>query len=171
MRSTPRMPEQIKAGFYPGFERAWRRAEIAGRFVMLAVVAATVAGLLGGGPVNFWTRTVVAGSVQVEYSPVVRFGTPAGLTVHVAADQAQDRVAVSFPAAIVKRYALQTVFPQPLQWTANGAGDVRMVFSVTPGAHEAVVQVGGMPAGGGLMRLSAWADGQAPATWSQLVLP
>lgn len=171
MRPSPPMPEEIKAGFYPDFERAWRRAEIIGRFVMLAVVIASVAGLLGGGPVNFWTRTASAGSVQVKYSPVVRFGTPAGLTVHVAAEPGQDRVAVSFPASIVKRYALQTVFPQPVEWTANVAGDVRMVFPVTPGEHGAVVQVGGMPAGGGLMQLSAWADGQRPASWFQLVLP
>ena len=171
MRQTPPMPEEIRAGFYPDFERGWRRAELIGRFAMLAVIVASVAGLLGGGPVSFWTRTASAGTIQVEYSPVVRFGTPTGLTVHIAATPGQDRVAVSFPPAIVKQYALQTVFPQPLEWTANARGDVRMVFPVTPGAHDVVAQIGGMPAGGGLMHLSAWADSEAPAGWSQLVLP
>jgi hypothetical protein len=33
------MREEIAAGFYPGFEDRWRRAELAGRWLMLAFVA------------------------------------------------------------------------------------------------------------------------------------
>jgi len=35
MHPAPPMFEEIKAGFYPDFERGWRRAELAGRVVML----------------------------------------------------------------------------------------------------------------------------------------
>lgn len=46
-----------------------------------------------------------------------------------------------------------------------------MLFPVQPGAREAAVQVGGMPAGGGMPRLSARLDDGSAARWSQVVLP
>lgn len=81
MHPSPPMPDEIKAGFYPNFERGWSRAELVGRAVMLVVVGATLAGLLGGGPVSLWTRKAVSGPLEVEYAPVVRFGTPTSLTL------------------------------------------------------------------------------------------
>lgn len=171
MRLSPPMPEEIKAGFYPDFERSWRRAELVGRAVMLAAVAATLAGLLGGGPVSLWTRKAVSGLLEVEYAPVVRFGTPTGLTIRAAAPPGQDRVAVTLPGSIVQRYGLQSIYPQPVESQSGPDGSMRLVFPVQPGTQAAVIQVGGMPAGGGLMRLSARMDGGARAAWSQLVLP
>ncbi len=171
MHPSPPMPDEIRAGFYPDFERGWSRAELVGRAVMLVVVGATLAGLLGGGPVSLWTRKAVSGPLEVEYAPVVRFGTPTGLTLRAAAAPGQDRVAISLPADIVRRYGLQSVFPQPVEWQTGEGGALRMLFPVQPGAPGVVVQVGGMPAGGGLMRLSARTDGGASAAWSQLVLP
>ncbi len=171
MHPSPPMPDEIKAGFYPDFERGWRKAELVGRTVMLLAVGATLAGLLGGGPVSLWTQKAGAGPLEVEYSPVVRFGTPTGLTIRVAATPGQERVAVTLPGDIVKKYGLQSVFPQPLEWAANEGGGIRMLFPVQPGAHEAAIQVGGMPVGGGRMHLSARL-GDGPAVgWSQLVLP
>lgn len=101
---------------------------------------------------------------------MVRFGTPTGLTIRVATTPGQERMAVTLPGDIVKKYGLQSVFPQPLEWEAGESG-IRMVFPVQPGAHEAVIQVGGMPAGGGLMHLSAQLDDSPAVGWSQLVLP
>ncbi len=171
MHPSPPMPEEIKAGFYPEFEKGWRRAELVGRAVMLLAVGATLAGLLGGGPVSLWTRKAGAGPLQVEYAPVVRFGTPTGLAIRAAAFPGQDRIALVLPADIVKRYGLQTAFPQPSEWATDAGGGIRMLFLVQPGVRETVIQVGGMPAGGGRMRLSArLGDGPAVA-WSQLVLP
>ena len=46
---------------------------------------------------------------------------------------------------IVKRFAARSVYPQPAEWTVDVAGDVRMLFPVSPGAHEVSVLVGGMP--------------------------
>lgn len=168
---SPPMAQEIEAGFYPGFERGWRRAELAGRAVMLLLVAATLVGLLGGGPVSLWTRRARAGGLEVEHAPVVRFGTPTGLVLRAATAPGQDKVILTFPAGIVQRYALQNVFPQPLEWQAGEAGSVRMVFPVQPGAREAVVQLGGMPAGGGVMRLWARLGDGPSVSWSQLVLP
>jgi hypothetical protein len=165
------MPEEIKAGFYPEFEQGWRRAELVGRVLMLVVVGATLGGLLGGGPVSLWTRKATNGLLEVEYAPVVRFGTPTGLTIRVAAAPGQDRVAVTLPGSIVQRYGLQSIYPQPIESQAGPDRSMRLVFPVQPGAQMAVIQVGGMPAGGGLMRLSARLDGGARTAWSQLVLP
>lgn len=144
MRSSPPMPDEIKAGFYPDFEHSWRKAELAGRAVMLLAVCATLAGLLGGGPVSIWTRHAKAGAREVEHAPVVRFGTPTGLTLLATPTPGQDRVAVTLPASIVEKYGLQTVFPQPVGWGAGEAG-IRMVFAVPHSASAAMIQVGGMP--------------------------
>lgn len=171
MPPAPPMPEEIKAGFYPDFERGWRRTELIGRSVMLLAVAASLAGLLGGGPVSLWTRTAAAGSLRVQYAPVVRFGTPTGLTIRAAPAPGQDRAAIVFPPDIAKGYGLQTIFPQPLESAGSERGDIRMLFPVAPGAREVVVQVGGMPAGGGLLRLSARLDDGSAVRWSQVVLP
>ena len=170
MHPSPPMPEETKAGFYPDFEKGWHRAELVGRAVMLLAVGATLAGLLGGGPVSLWTRKVKTGDLEVEHAPVVRFGTPTGLTIRATAAPGQDKVAITVPASIVESYGLQSVFPQPLEWMA-GERDIRMVFPVQPGAHGATIQVGGMPAGSGLMRLSARLNDGPALRWSQTVLP
>lgn len=120
---------------------------------------------------SLWTRKAESGPLQVEYSPIVRFGTPTGFTVRAAVAAGQDQVAITFPADIVKRYGLQTVFPQPLEWATSRDGDIRMLFPMQPGAQGAMVQVGGMPAGGGPMRLSAQLGDGPALIWSQFVLP
>lgn len=171
MHPPPSMSEEIKAGFHPGFEHGWHRAELLGRAAMVLIVGATLAGLLGGGPVSLWTRTVKAGGLKVEYAPIVRFGTPTGFSVRAAAAPGQDKVAIIFPADIVASYGLQSVFPQPLEWAA-GERDIRLVFQVQPDAREATVQVGGMPATeGGMMRLSARLDDGSAVRWRQVSLP
>ena len=67
MRDSPPMAEELRNGFYPDFETGWRRAEIVGRVAMLLVVAATLAGLLGGGPATLWTSQVAAGALRVAF--------------------------------------------------------------------------------------------------------
>lgn len=171
MRPSPPMPEEIKAGFYPDFERGWRQAELIGRTVMLLAVAATLGGLLGGGPRSLWTRYASAGPLRIEYAPVVRFGTPTGITIHAPAEPDRDKVAVTLPANIVQEYGLQSVFPQPVEWKTGDHGDIRMSLPVQPGTHEAVVQVGGMPAVEGMLHFWARLDDGPTARWSQIVLP
>ncbi len=171
MPPQPSMAEEIRAGFYPGFERGWRRMELLGRALMLLMVGATLAGLLGGGPVSPWTRKATDGALEVEYAPVVRFGTPTGLTLRVPAPPGGDRAAVTLPGSLVERFGLQGINPRPAESQAAADGSMRLVFPVQPGAREAVVQLGGMPAGGGVMRLWARLDEGARASWSQLVLP
>ena len=172
MHPSPPMPEEIKAGFYPEFERGWRRAELVGRAIMLLAVAATLGGFLGGGPRSLWTRHASAGPLRIEYAPVVRFGTPTGVTIRAAAEQDRDKVAITLPASIVQEYGLQTVFPQPAEWKTGDHGDIRMTFPVRPGAREAVAQIGGMPAVEGLLRFWARLGDDGPtARWAQVVLP
>ena len=172
MRPSPPMPDEIKASFYPEFERGWRTAELVGRAVMLLAVAATLGGLLGGGPRSLWTRHTSAGPLRIEYAPVVRFGTPTGVTIRAAAEPNGAKVAVTLPANIVQEYGLQTVFPQPAEWKTGEHGDIRITLPVQPGAHEAVAQLGGMPAVEGLLHFWARLGDDGPTVrWSQIVLP
>lgn len=172
MHPSPPMPEEIKAGFYPGFEHGWHRAELIGRAVMLMVIGATLVGLLGGGPASLWTTRVAAGPLQAEYPPVVRFGTPTGFTLQVAPTPGQDTVSITLPPAVVKQYGLQSVFPQPFTWSTDAGGAIRIVVPVQPGTREAVIHVGGLPSGSGWMYLSAKLGDEGPViNWTQIVLP
>ncbi|WP_129218534.1 hypothetical protein [Lichenibacterium ramalinae] len=171
MRDSPPMSDELRNGFYPDFESGWRRAEVVGRIAMLLVVAATLAGLLGGGPATLWTSHVAAGALRVEFPPVIRFGTPTGLTLHVDPRSDQTAVAIAMPAALVKRFGLQSVTPRPLAWSAGPDGEVRMTFGVLPGLKDLVVEVGGMPIGSGSLELSARLDDAPALSWSQAILP
>ena len=171
MTDAPPMPEEIRNGFYPSFERGWRRAEVIGRIGMLLVVIGTLFGLLGGGPVSLWTRQVTVGSLTVDYPPVVRFGTPTGLTLNVRLQNKRDDVTIVMPAEVVKKFGLQSVYPHPLRWAADGEGDVSMTFAPSPGQAELRVEVGGLPARGGILRLFARLNNNDQASWSQVILP
>ena len=171
MRDSPPMAEELRNGFYPDFETGWRRAEIVGRVAMLLVVAATLAGLLGGGPATLWTSQVAAGALRVAFPPVFRFGTPTGITLHVAPRSDQTAVEIAMPAALVKRFGLQGVTPQPRAWGAGRDGEVRMTFGVLPGLKDLVIEVSGMPIGSGGLNLSAQLDGEPALSWSQVILP
>lgn len=171
MRGSPPMSEELRNGFYPAFEAGWRRAEIVGRVAMLLVVAATLAGLLGGGPATLWTAHVAAGALRVAYPPVIRFGTPTGITLHVAPRSDEATVEVAMPAALVKRFGLQGVTPRPLAWEAGRDGEVRMTFGVRPGLKDLVAEVSGMPVVSGSLDLSAQLAGEPPLSWSQVILP
>lgn len=171
MHDDPPMSEELANGFYPDFERGWRIAELVGRGAMLVVVAATLAGLLGGGPARLWTSHAAAGALRVEYPPVIRFGTPTGITLHVTPRSGQAMATVAMPAALVGRYGLQTVTPRPVAWSAGPDGEVRMTFAVAPGLRDLQVEVAGMPVGSGIVDLSASLDGDAALPWSQVILP
>lgn len=172
MHPSPPMPEEIKAGFYPKFERGWRKAELIGRALMLLTVVVTLGGFLGGGPRSLWTRQASAGPLRTDYAPVIRFGTPTGITIRAAVQQGQDKVAITLPRSIVQEYGLQSVFPQPAEWKTSDHGDIQMLLPVQPGAHEAVAQIGGMPAVEGPLRLWARLGDDGPTVrWSQIVLP
>ena len=170
MQDDPPMEEELAGRFYRPFEARWRTAEVVGRSVMSAVIAAALAGLLGGGPVNIWTRTVSAGGLRVSYQPVARFGTPSGLDVTLPVAAGAKEVAVTLPDVIAGGFDLQSVTPQPIRWEP-GAGSMRLAFVPKAGADLMVVHLGGMPPSAGRLALSAQLDGQPPLAWSQFVLP
>lgn len=170
MHPSPPMPDEIRQGFYPRFENGWRRAELAGRAAMLLVVLVDLGGALGGGPATLWTWQAGGGALKVDYPPVVRFGTPTGLTLRAAVRPGQEEVVLTLPADIARTFALQDTVPRPVR-TAAGAHDLAMAFPVSPGADSVEVQVAGQPATTGRMRLWARLGDDAPVAWTQVVLP
>lgn len=170
MHDDPPMTDELAARFYPRFEARWRLAETTGRAVMFAIIVATLFGLLGGGPVYLWTRTVSAGGVSVTYQPVARFGTPSGLDLTIPVQAGAKEVAVTLPDAIAGGFDLQSVTPQPIRWEP-GDGAMRLVFAPNSGAARMIVHLGGMPPSEGWLTLSVQLDGKAPLRWSQFILP
>lgn len=170
MRDDPPMSVELATRFYPRFEAGWRSAEVIGRTVMLVVIVATLLGLLGGGPVYLWTRTVSVGGLAVTYQPVARFGTPSGLDMKIPVSPGAKDVAVTLPDAIAGGFDLQSVTPRPTRWQP-GDGEMRLTFTPMAGADKMVVHLGGMPPSEGWLTLSARLDGQGPLTWSQFILP
>ena len=156
---TTRDVEELAARFYPRFEGGWRVAEVVGRTLMLVAVVATLFGLLGGGPVYLWTRTVSAAGVSVTYQPVARFGTPSGLDVTIPVAPGAKEVAVTLPDAIAGGFDLQSVTPRPTRWKP-GDGAMRLAFTPMPDADKMVVHLGGMPPSEGWLTLSARLDRQ-----------
>lgn len=170
MHDDPPMSDELAARFYPRFESRWRVAEVVGRTLMLVMIAATLFGLLGGGPVSIWKHTVSTGGLSVTYQPVARFGTPSGLDVTIPVTSGAKEVAVTLPDAIAGGFALQSITPQPTRWEP-GSGSMRLVFVPMPGAERMIVHFGGMPPSEGRLMLSVQLDGQAPLAWSQFILP
>lgn len=170
MHDDPPMSDELSARFYPRFEARWRAAEAVGRTLMLVAIVATLFGLLGGGPVYLWTRTVSDGGLSVTYQPVARFGTPSGLNVTIPVEAGAKEVAVTLPDAIAGGFDLQSVTPQPTRWEP-GDGSMRLAFAPKPGAERMVVHLGGMPPSEGWLTLSVQLDGRPPLAWSQFVLP
>lgn len=170
MHDDPPMSDELASRFYPRFEARWRTAEVIGRTLMFIVIAATLFGLLGGGPVYLWTRTFSAGELSVTYQPVARFGTPSGLDVTIPVAKGAKEVGVILPDAIAGGFDLQSVTPQPIRWEP-GDSSMRLVFVPKPNAQRMVVHLGGMPPSEGWLTLSVQLDGQAPLAWSQFILP
>ncbi|MDX7953270.1 hypothetical protein P7D22_19080 [Lichenihabitans sp. Uapishka_5] len=171
MRDSPPMAEEIRNGFYPAFEAGWRRAELVGRGLMLVVVVATVFGVLGGGPLSLWTSELHAGALDVEFPPVIRFGTPTDFTLRAHPAEGQARMTVAFPADLVKAFGLQSVYPRPAEWRADQDGSLVMTFATLADGQDTVVEVGGMPVSSGRVTLSARLDGAPAVSWTQVILP
>ncbi len=129
IHDDPPMPQEIANGFYPAFEGRWRRAELAGRFVMLGFVLVCAAGLLGHGPFSERELANGDGSIRIHYEPVVRFGAPTIIRFDTRVPPGGDQVAVTIAKDLVDQFGLESITPRPATWEVAGGG-IRLVFPV-----------------------------------------
>lgn len=170
LRGADAINDEFEVGFNAAFESRWRRAELIGRWVMVLLVAAALAGLLGRGPLSHRTSRTPDGRFAVDFEPVARFGTATQVTFHVAAgDHATPGlVRVFLSSGIVEPMGLQTTLPRPSGTEARDGG---MVYDFrVPSEGEALIRLVLKPAAMGLIPLEARADGQV-LRWTPFVLP
>ena len=171
---------ELEVGFDAAFEGRWRKTELAGRVVMVLVVAAALAGLLGQGPFSHHTARTPDRLLSVDYEPVTHFGTGTQVTLHLSSAAASGGTSGASPATvpvrvsvntdIVEPMGLQDVVPQPSRSRTEHAA-VDWTFDLPAGERDALVRLMVKPAATGPIHLWARLEGGEAVTWTQVVLP
>ncbi|MBP0494206.1 hypothetical protein [Roseomonas indoligenes] len=180
---APRGADPIGSGFEVGFdesfEKRWYGIELLGRGVMIAFVAASLAGLLGRGPLSHHLVETPESGFAVDYEPVARYGTDTRISLHLPAEApvlrpgtqpGPNQILVHFPSALVEPMGLQSVWPRPVRQEAEHDG-IAMTFDLPPGEPDPMVRLSLRPATVGRVTLSARAGTRPALTWTQTVLP
>ncbi|HXH81412.1 MAG TPA: hypothetical protein VNN07_00620 [Candidatus Tectomicrobia bacterium] len=152
--------------------RSWRVQRV-GWAVMVVVVLAALAGLLGSGPISTATA-VVPGTLRVEHQRFSRFKTPETLTVHLdSAATGTDRVLVGIDRRYLDDSRIDAITPPPARVHAAGDQLVYEFAVARPGA-PIIIAFLLQPERLGLVRgrvvLHA-PDGARPATFWAFVYP
>lgn len=114
----------------------WRTARITW-FVLIALMAATLTGLFGGGPLSDASAADPSGGLRVEYPRFARYGASLRLVVH-ARPGPDGRLPVTFSPALVRAYRVQQITPAPARSHALGEA-VEYIFEVEPGTPGAAM--------------------------------
>jgi hypothetical protein len=103
------------------FQRRSWTFQRAGWVVMILVLVAALAGLLGAGPLSSSTVTV-AGALRVEYQRFSRYQTPETLVVHVDPAAVRDSaVRIGLDRDYLGVSKVETVTPPPVSVRADGS--------------------------------------------------
>lgn len=96
------------------FERTQWRVARATWTVLLIVMAATVLGLFGNGPLSSARIQGSQPGFAVEYARFARFGSTLRMIVHVPVD-AQGTIRFSLPHTFLRAFHVQTITPDPVE--------------------------------------------------------
>jgi hypothetical protein len=170
LRGADPVNDELEVGFNQGFETGWHRAELIGRAVIVLVVAAGLAGLLGRGPFSHQSARTPDGLLSVDFEPVARFNTPTQVTLHVRPITGQDSVRLELSSTLVEPLGLQSIQPRPL-WESARGGDVIARLAVPPDVPELFVRLHLLPAVAGIEAITARLDAGPRLRWSQFIVP
>ena len=146
--------------------RQWRATRLLW-LALLAIMAAAVLGLFGGGPLAWSQAGSPGAALWIDYDRVVRFGRATRVVVHARPDAA-GMIRVSMDRTWLDAFQVQRVMPQPVrvgageaaveyQFESEESGPAAISFDLLPRAHWTVG--GRMQAGGVAIR------------FDQLILP
>lgn len=170
LRGASTVNDEFEVGFDERFENRWGRAEVAGKWLLFAVVLLGLSGLLGRGPFSHRSAEAKDGSLTVDYEPVARYGTPTQVTLHLRPAPGIHTERVLLGTGFVEPMGLQTVLPQPVTEAADQGG-LALTIQMEPGPTDTLVRLGLKPTEVGPVPLEAHLDGAVPLRWSQFVLP
>ncbi len=170
MQGADKINGELEVGFDEAFEKRWRRAEQGGRIVMVAFVAASLAGLLGRGPYSHETKKLDDLSLAVDFEPVARSQTGTQVTFHLKNSTDQPTLNLFIGSTMLEPMGLQRILPQPALTQASSGG-LMLTIAVPPHTADASVRLMLMPIDIGPKTLVARLDGHSSLHWTQVIVP
>ena len=170
MQGADRINEELEVGFDETFESRWLRAEQAGRVIMVAFVAASVAGLFGRGPYSHRTERLADSALAVDFEPIARSQTGTQVTFHLKNATDAPTLNLFIGTNVVEPMGLQRILPQPVSTQAVQDG-LLLTVAVPPGTHDATLRLMLQPVGVGPNEFVARLQGHDALHWTQLVVP
>ena len=170
----------LEVGYNEPFEKRWIVAQNIGLVVMILFLVACVAGLLGRGPLSHRTTITSDRSLNVDYEPIAREGTPTQITLRISNPSITPMpVAVFLSGTMIEPLGLARTMPTT-DVSMVGSNGVVMRFTIAPLEHNAMIRLSTTPPGPGIVHLRAWTGAElgtaSPdpahiARWTQVVLP
>ena len=170
MQGADQINGEFEVGFDERFERSWLKAEWIGRIVMIACVAAGVAGVFGRGPFSHRTEKTAESALTVDFEPITRSQAPTQVTFHIDNPTNSPEMSLFIGSNTIEPMGLKQILPQPITTRAVPDG-LTLTLAIPPGAHNAEVRLDLEPQELGPNQLIAQLDGHAPIRWTQFVLP
>ena len=170
MQGADRINDEFEVGFNARFEHSWARAEIVGRFVMVAFVGAGLAGMLGRGPFSHETKHSAESALAVDFEPIARSQAPTQVTFHIDNPTDASTMDLFIGSNSVEPMGLQHVLPEPVATKAVPDG-LTLTLAIPPGARNVEVRLVLEPSEIGENELIAQLAGHAPIRWTQFVMP
>lgn len=148
---------------------AWRVERIAW-FVIVVVLAATLAGAFGDGPLS-QARVGSNRTFSVEYDRLLRSSAPALLRFHVQPSLRRDGVVrLRMDRTLLDRMEIESFVPEPVR-QAGGRGYSEFVFELAPDAAPASIDLRYRPATFGRVRGEVSVAGGPALAIDQFVYP
>ena len=170
MQGADRVNNELEVGFNEVFEKRWHRAEQAGRVFMVAVVAASLAGLLGRGPYSHETKRLDDASLAVDFEPVARSQTGTQVTFHLRNATEKPEMNLFIGSKLIEPMGLGRILPEPIRAQAVQGG-LLLTIAVPPNTADAALRLMLMPDDIGTKALVARLGDHPPLHWTQVVVP
>jgi hypothetical protein len=163
--------DEFEIGFSPTFENRWHKAELAGRVVMILVVAAALLGFAGEGPFSHRTIEAPGHAFAVDFEPVARHSTATQVTFHLHPPPGAATVHLFLDSHFVEPMGILRSDPRAMGSQTSGSG-LLLTYAVPPGSNgDQLVRLVAQPNQVGPIRLSASVDGGPRLDWTQVILP
>jgi hypothetical protein len=161
----------IEVGFDRNFERRWYWVQRTGWVVMIALLIAGVAGLLGRGPLSQAKTASPDGQIQVSYERLAHFRTPAVIEVFINQNVLQTgQVRLEVNGALMDGVRIQRVIPQPVSTSPLPDGAI-FVFPVDATEGQAKITLVQEPGTVGLQTCTVSVNQSASVQFNQFIFP
>ena len=171
MRAFESIDGEVEVGYDAHFEHRWRVVEIAGRAIMVLVVLAAMAGLLGAGPFSHRTVSSPASGIAADFEPVARFGSQTMITLHLSPRACGGDTTIWLSNKFIEPMGLRNIMPRPASITPRAAG---MLLHYALGAAPCQgdeIRLFAEPNGIGFVPLRLRLDGKPALALSPFVVP